>query len=108
MFILNADSILGASNQLRVHGFSRENVHATAIFRVDSFEMRALCFLCALRHFNFDKYTFPAVIIERPTPELNALLFYDGYTFVRNVRFYAFYVHESVERLGDIKKNRLK
>ena len=36
-------------NQRGVRGFSREKVHATAIFRVDTLEMRGFCFLYAGR-----------------------------------------------------------
>jgi FkbM family methyltransferase len=49
-----------------------------------------------LRTFPFDKYRFLAMCIERPTPELNALLFRRGYLFVRNVNFDTFYVHQSI------------
>ena len=56
-----------------------------------------------LRSFPFDRYTFLAMTIERPTPELNRLLIEDnGYRFVRNVRYDTYYVHESfdgIERL---------
>ena len=49
-----------------------------------------------LRTFPFDEYRFLAMCIERPTPELNALLFRHGYLFVRNVNFDTFYVHQSI------------
>lgn len=48
-----------------------------------------------LRRFPFHRYTFLAATIERPTPELNALLFANGYLFVRNQRNDTFYVHHS-------------
>src|SRR3990167_724466 len=50
-----------------------------------------------LRNFPFDKYTFLALTIERPSAELNAVLFGNGYRFVRNSVEDTFYVHESVE-----------
>ena len=56
-----------------------------------------------LRHFPFEKYTFLAMTVERPTPELNEILFRNGYQFVRNSLYDSFYVHESVpsfERLA--------
>lgn len=46
-----------------------------------------------LRGFPFTEYTFLTLTIERPTPELNRLLFGNGYRFVRNVFFDSFYVH---------------
>ena len=49
-----------------------------------------------LRTFPFQRYRFLALTVERPPPELNALLFANGYRFVRNVSFDSFYVHESI------------
>lgn len=50
-----------------------------------------------LRRFPFDRYTFLAMTIERPTRELNRILLDEaGYRFVRNVRFDSYYVHESL------------
>lgn len=57
-----------------------------------------------MRGFPFDKYTFLAMTIERPTPELNALLFANGYHFVRNSLYDTFYVHESVPGFASIPK----
>ena len=42
------ERISGMGNQQGLPGFSREKVHATAIFRVDSVKMRGLCFLCTI------------------------------------------------------------
>ena len=56
-----------------------------------------------LRDFPFDRYRFLALTVERPTPELNALLFANGYRFVRNSLYDTFYVHETlpgIERLA--------
>ncbi|UUV08625.1 FkbM family methyltransferase [Ruegeria sp. YS9] len=57
-----------------------------------------------LRDFPFDKYRFLAMTIERPTPELNELLFANGYHFVRNSLYDTFYVHESNPRFDQIEK----
>jgi len=46
-----------------------------------------------LKNFPFDKYIFLTMTIERPSPELNALLFKHGYIFVKNHQFDTFYVH---------------
>ncbi|MCF7852186.1 MAG: FkbM family methyltransferase [Simkaniaceae bacterium] len=61
-----------------------------------------------LRNFPFDKYIFLAMTIERPTPELNALLFANGYIFVKNFAYDSFYVHESIENLRTIKKENFE
>lgn len=61
-----------------------------------------------LRNFNFNKYTFTALTIERPTLELNKILFKNGYVFVKNVRFDTFYVHKSYDGIDDIKKRSFK
>lgn len=57
-----------------------------------------------LRHFPFERYTFLALTIERPTPELNEILFANGYHFVRNSLYDTFYVHESIPRLDAIRR----
>ena len=57
-----------------------------------------------LRSFPFDRYRFLSLTVERPTPELNQLLFGKGYLFVKNIKFDSFYVHESLEGAGQIKK----
>lgn len=61
-----------------------------------------------LRNFNFEKYTFTALTIERPTPELNKILFENGYVFVKNARYDTFYVHESFGGIGNIKKGKFE
>jgi hypothetical protein len=55
-----------------------------------------------LRSFPFDRYSFLAMTIERPTPELNERLFQNGYIFVKNVRFDSFYVHKSLPHMDKI------
>ena len=57
-----------------------------------------------LRSFPFAKYRFLALTVERPTPELNKILFGNGYIFVKNVSFDSFYVHESLEGVNRIRK----
>ena len=57
-----------------------------------------------LRNFPFKKYTFLSMTIERPTPEINELLFANGYHFVRNSLYDTFYVHESVPGFESIPK----
>ncbi len=57
-----------------------------------------------LRSFPFDRYTFLAVTIERPTPELNALMFRNGYLFVKNASFDSFYVHCTAPTASTIYK----
>jgi len=57
-----------------------------------------------LRSFPFDQYTFLAATIERPTPEINDLLFRNGYLFVRNVSFDSFYLHETAPTAATISR----
>jgi FkbM family methyltransferase len=67
-------------------------------FDVEGLETRIL------RNFPFNRYTFLAITIERPTPELNALLFRHGYHFVRNSLYDTFYVHETLPNFARIKR----
>lgn len=46
--------------------------------------------------FDFTKYQFNSITIERPTPLVNEALFDNGYVFVKNFSFDSFYVHSSV------------
>jgi hypothetical protein len=57
-----------------------------------------------LRSFPFNRYRFLALTIERPTPELNKLLFANGYIFVRNRSHDSFYVHESLHGLDTLPR----
>ncbi len=57
-----------------------------------------------LRNFPFDRYRFLSLTIERPTPELNEILFRNGYHFVKNSLYDTFYIHESNPRFNEIKK----
>ena len=57
-----------------------------------------------LRNFPFHRYTFLAITIERPTRELNDLLFRHGYHFVRNSLYDTFYVHETLPNFARIKR----
>lgn len=61
-----------------------------------------------LKGFSFNKYTFLSMTIERPTLELEKVLFDNGYVFVRKSKkgneFDAFYVHKSIPNFNQIKK----
>jgi hypothetical protein len=57
-----------------------------------------------LRSFPFSRYTFLAITIERPTPEINTLLFRHGYLFVKNVMFDSFYVHQTAPAAPAIER----
>lgn len=57
-----------------------------------------------LSKFPFDKYTFLAMTIERPSPELENILFKNGYVFVMKSKFDTFYVHKSIPNFNEIKK----
>ena len=65
-----------------------------------------------LTNFPFNKYTFLAMTIERPTPELEKILFNNGYVFVMKSKnkitnkdtFDTFYVHESIPNFEQIIK----
>ena len=53
--------------------------------------------------FNFDKYQFNCITIERPTKLVNEILFKNGYEFVKNFRFDSFYVHSDIKKKYNIK-----
>jgi FkbM family methyltransferase len=57
-----------------------------------------------LRHFPFDRYRFLSMTVERPTPQLNTILFRNGYHFVRNSLYDTFYIHESLPGFDRIKR----
>jgi len=59
-----------------------------------------------LRNFDFNKYIFLSMTVERPTPELNKILFDNGYIFVKNFKVDSFYVHKSIKNLDTIKKEK--
>jgi FkbM family methyltransferase len=52
--------------------------------------------------FNFEKYQFGCITIERPSERVNEILFKNGYVFVRNVRFDSFYVHPDVKNAYNV------
>jgi len=58
--------------------------------------------------FPFHEFTFLAMCIERPTPELNQLLFQNGYVFVKNSQCDTFYIHESISNFNDIPKEHFE
>jgi hypothetical protein len=80
-----------------------DNYRAPRVIDYFSFDVEGLE-TRILRDFPFDKYTFFAMTIERPTPELNAILFRHGYHFVRNALYDTFYIHESVPSFGRIRR----
>ena len=45
---------------------------------------------------DFEKYRFRCLTIERPTPEVNRILFENEYVFVKNYRYDSFYIHSSL------------
>jgi FkbM family methyltransferase len=57
-----------------------------------------------LRNFPFHSYTFLSMTIERPTPELNSILFNNDYVFVKNHKVDSFYVHSSISNINEIHK----
>lgn len=60
-----------------------------------------------LSKFPFDKYIFLAMTIERPTPELEAILFKNDYVFVmksKKLPFDSFYVHKTIPNFEQIVK----
>ena len=59
-----------------------------------------------LRHFNFNKYTFLCLTVERPTPELNNLLFRNDYVFIKNFKVDSFYIHKSFKNIDNINKEK--
>ncbi len=61
-----------------------------------------------LRDFPFDRYRFLTMTIERPTPELNEILFRNGYHFVRNSLYDTFYIHESLPNFDAIERQEFE
>jgi len=63
-----------------------------------------------LKYFPFDKYRFLSIVIERPTPILNKILFDNGYVFIRKSKicnnFDSFYVHESLKNYNLLSKEK--
>ncbi len=57
-----------------------------------------------LRDFPFDKYIFLAMVIERPSPELNRILQEYGYIFVKNDICDTYYVHPTIMNFETIIK----
>ena len=49
-----------------------------------------------LSTFEFDKYTFDCMTVERPTSKCNEILFANDYVFVKNHKFDSFYIHKSI------------
>ena len=60
-----------------------------------------------LSNFPFNKYTFLAMTIERPTPKLEKILFDNDYVFVmksKKLQYDTFYVHKSIPNFLKIIK----
>ena len=56
-----------------------------------------------LRKFDFSKYTFLCITIERPTPKLNEILLNNGYLFVKVYQNDTFYIHSSLQKKRKIQ-----
>ncbi len=52
--------------------------------------------------FDFSRYRFSCLTIERPTPKVNAALFDNGYVFVKNRNYDSFYIHSSLAEKGGV------
>ncbi|TVM15205.1 FkbM family methyltransferase [Oceanidesulfovibrio indonesiensis] len=52
--------------------------------------------------FDFSKYRFLCITVERPTPKVNSILFDNGYVFVKNYCFDSFYVHPEIAKTSNI------
>ena len=46
---------------------------------------------------NFKKYVFKCITVERPTENVNNILFDNGYIFVKNYKYDTFYIHHSIK-----------
>ena len=55
-----------------------------------------------LKNFPFNKYIFESMTIERPSKELNKILFKNGYLFVKNFKADTFYIHNSLLKKKNI------
>jgi hypothetical protein len=49
-----------------------------------------------MKEFPFKKYIFLSMTIERPTKELNELLFKNDYIFIKNYKADSFYLHKKI------------
>jgi len=49
-----------------------------------------------MKNFSFMDYIFLSMTIERPTKELNGLLFNNGYIFIKNHKADSFYLHNTL------------
>jgi len=59
-----------------------------------------------IKNFDFSKYIFLSMTVERPTPELNKILFENDYIFIKNYKVDSFYVHKSIKNIQMIKKDK--
>lgn len=56
-----------------------------------------------MKNFDFDKYTFKIMTVERPEPLLMSLLHTAGYKIIKKVKYDVLYVHESA--LEEVRPN---
>jgi len=56
-----------------------------------------------IRSFDFCRYQFQCMTIERSTPKVNEILYENGYIFVKNHRFDSFYIHSSLAEKRNIR-----
>lgn len=105
MQLINEWKIAGKLNSVQTQTLAQvldENNAPSVIdffsFDVEGAETRIL------RTFPFDRYRFLALTIERPTPELNKLLFQNGYLFVKNYSMDSFYVHATAPTANTIRR----
>jgi hypothetical protein len=56
-----------------------------------------------IKSFPFNKYKINCMTIERPTPEINKILFKNDYIFVKNFKVDSFYIHKDIQNKINIK-----
>ena len=50
-----------------------------------------------MKGINFKKYVFKCITVERPTENVNNILFDNGYIFVKNYKYDTLYIHHSIK-----------
>ena len=60
----------------------------------------------ALINFDFEKYKFLSLTIERPTLKLHELLVSNGYVFIKHFKVDSFYLHNSIEKNIALTKDK--
>ena len=61
------------------------------------------CETRVIKGFDFNKYSFNCITIERPTLEIHQILLKNSYVFVKNNEFDAYYVHKTLLTKSKIK-----